>query len=514
MLAARILRAIPYAATAIYLAGVALTMSRHEMWRDEIQAWLLARDSATPWALLHNMRYEGHPGLWHLLLWLPAHLTANPVAMQVVHAAIAAAAMFVLLRFAPFHLVSRLLLCGGYFFAYEWAVISRNYAISVLLLFLVATVHGRRWGWFLLQAVLLFALCHTNVHSILLVLILAPMLAIEYAVDHAGDTRGARAALGRVVVGFAIVAIGLFSGIRQVTPPDGSGFAEKWKWDWQTAHVRSTANRVTNAYLPWPTDELQFWNRNRITEKLPPERHVRVALVILGVGCLLFITQPWPIVPYLAGSLALLTFFHVKYPGSFRHHGFLFLWFVTLLWMTWDYRRWRLPWRRADLPVGVWHRCRDILLWPLLLVHIAGTCVAVKHDWRSPFSAASAAAAWLRGTYGDGRGHVFVADSAPKASAVVGYMPLDRIHYARRGEFGSYVIWDKQWQSRKTIRHAVTELLGQGTNDLVLVLSDVLPHMPRHVSITPVAEFTTPSISGEAYTIYHVSNLTARAAAR
>lgn len=40
----------------------------HEMWRDEIQAWLLARDSTGVFDLLRHMKYEGHPALWHLLL--------------------------------------------------------------------------------------------------------------------------------------------------------------------------------------------------------------------------------------------------------------------------------------------------------------------------------------------------------------------------------------------------------------------------------------------------------------
>ena len=39
----------------------------HENWRDEAQAWLLARDLSIP-ELFEQMSYEGHPCLWHLLL--------------------------------------------------------------------------------------------------------------------------------------------------------------------------------------------------------------------------------------------------------------------------------------------------------------------------------------------------------------------------------------------------------------------------------------------------------------
>jgi hypothetical protein len=52
----------------IFSAILAIVGPHHEPWFDA-QAWLIARD-ATLWDLLaHRVRYEGSPGLWHLLLW-------------------------------------------------------------------------------------------------------------------------------------------------------------------------------------------------------------------------------------------------------------------------------------------------------------------------------------------------------------------------------------------------------------------------------------------------------------
>jgi hypothetical protein len=492
---------MPLAVTALYAVGLALMMSRHEMWRDEIQAWLLARDSATPWALLHNIRYEGHPGLWHLLLWGPAHITANPAAMQVVHAVLATVSVFVLMRFAPFNPVTRIMLAFSYFFAYEWGVVSRNYAISVLLFFLFAALHRRRWAWFPLQAALLFAACHSNIHSILLVLALAPMLAVEYAVAFAGRAGDAQRVLPRVLAGFLVVGLGIATGIMQCAPPSDTGFAQGWRWKWTPELQRQTAGTVFNAALPLPSDNPRFWVSNRIVQETPSELLVSRSLLIIGLGCLFFLPQPWPVVPYLCGSGALLAFFHVKYPGAYRHHGFLFLWFLTLLWMTWDYRRWRLPWRWADMPVGLWNRFRDLALWPLLAVHVAGTFVSVKHDWREPFSNGKAAAAWLRQKYGDGAGRVFICDSSLEASTVVGYMPLGRIYHATRGEYGSYVIWNGKWRNADNLRNAVKRFSAGQTNELVLVLSAPAPNIP---GANPVAAFTNANATTESYYLYTV----------
>ncbi|MEW6113407.1 MAG: hypothetical protein AB1664_14845, partial [Thermodesulfobacteriota bacterium] len=41
----------------------------HEMWRDELEHWLLARDSTELTDLVRNLRQEGHPAAWHLILF-------------------------------------------------------------------------------------------------------------------------------------------------------------------------------------------------------------------------------------------------------------------------------------------------------------------------------------------------------------------------------------------------------------------------------------------------------------
>ena len=95
---------MPWILTLIFTGGIAAVTAHHEMWRDEIQAWLLARDSLSPLELLHNIRYEGHPGLWHLILWPIAQCTGNPIGMQVAHVLIAGASALILLRRAPLDL--------------------------------------------------------------------------------------------------------------------------------------------------------------------------------------------------------------------------------------------------------------------------------------------------------------------------------------------------------------------------------------------------------------------------
>ena len=77
--------AATYAFMGLFAVLLGLVTSQHEMYVDEAQAWLIARDSGNLLELVQHLRYEGHPALWYLLLYLPAHLSASLVWMQVVN---------------------------------------------------------------------------------------------------------------------------------------------------------------------------------------------------------------------------------------------------------------------------------------------------------------------------------------------------------------------------------------------------------------------------------------------
>jgi hypothetical protein len=148
-----------------YCAMLAAAVPWHEPWRDEAQAWLLARDLSIPQLLLHNLRYEGHPGLWYLILWGPAHLHVAYAALGWIAAGIAAAGTYVLLRLAPFPFYLRAALPFTFFLAYQFAVVARSYVLFPLLCFLIAHVY--RESRPVTMAVLLGLLANVSVHGTL-----------------------------------------------------------------------------------------------------------------------------------------------------------------------------------------------------------------------------------------------------------------------------------------------------------------------------------------------------------
>lgn len=127
----------------LYCAVVSGMTFLHGMWLDELQHWCLARDGGSLAELFHNTRNEGHPPLWHLLLFGITRFTADPAWMQVLHTAIGVCTAAVVLWRAPFVWWWRVLIVFGYFFLFEYTVVARNYGLALLFMLVAADVRHR-----------------------------------------------------------------------------------------------------------------------------------------------------------------------------------------------------------------------------------------------------------------------------------------------------------------------------------------------------------------------------------
>ena len=151
----------------LFVAGISLV--NHEMWADELHSWNIAKGSQRLTDIFRNSRYEGHPPLWYIILWTISRFTHNLVAVQVVHLFIAAVPVFLLLFFSRIPIVTRLLIPFGYYLLFEYSVLSRNYAIAILLASLICMLMRRnvelKNAWYYL---LLFLLTNTHLLGALL----------------------------------------------------------------------------------------------------------------------------------------------------------------------------------------------------------------------------------------------------------------------------------------------------------------------------------------------------------
>src|ERR1051325_8161774 len=101
--------------TPIFLVVVLVQMHSHVMWRGGRRTWQIARESTGLVSLGHAMRFDAVPILWNAIVFFLTRLFDNPAAMQVAHALIAAAVVFVVARWSPFSSWQKVLFALGYF---------------------------------------------------------------------------------------------------------------------------------------------------------------------------------------------------------------------------------------------------------------------------------------------------------------------------------------------------------------------------------------------------------------
>lgn len=195
------------AAFALYAGLLAFVIPHHEAWFDEGQAWLIARDSNLG-NLFSRLAYEGQPGLWHLILMVPAK-TLPYSAINWISGAFGALGVYVFLTRSPFPTPVKVLVPFTFFLFYQYAVVARNYVLIPVVLFAIAAMYRRRTEHPVAFAALLFVLANTSTHGFLIAASLAAIEGVELLVrsKNLGSRPARRELLPLVVLGLGMAAV-------------------------------------------------------------------------------------------------------------------------------------------------------------------------------------------------------------------------------------------------------------------------------------------------------------------
>jgi hypothetical protein len=353
-------------------------LAHHEMWRDELWSFGIAVASPTLSSVFWHIRFEGHPWLWYVLLWVLSRLTTSPVGVKVLQAVIGTAIYLVIGVGSPFSRIEKVLLFLCYYISFEYTVMSRMYGV-VLLLMLVyirqRALHPER----VLRGALLLGLMAS---ATMMGVFLSGALFIEYSFS-ALAVRTMPSSLGtRQLAWGALLYLGLtgFSLWSLRPSPDIT---------WQTmGHPFQSAADPQHFFgavmryivLPYfPTVQPgSFWN----AFPAHPNHHLLYLVIflplILGAYYVLFRGHPSLLLLVGLTVVVLVAFGHLVYLGSTRHYGFTFLAFLAAIWLL-----------RSQSP-----RLPTIACVLLGLTAVSGIYAGVQ-AWRRPFSNAGSTARWL-----------------------------------------------------------------------------------------------------------------------
>jgi hypothetical protein len=485
--------------TILFLAAAGFVAWHHEIWRDEAEPWLVAKASRSLDDLALRIRFEGHPALWYWGLFLLTRFTRAPQAMQIVHLLIAAAAVFLFARSAPFPRTVRVLFAFSYFPFYEYGVISRDYALGMLLLFAFCAVFPRRNRSLLGPAAVLVLLAQTH----LLMFILASILAFLLAAERFWKRREARPRF--LAAGAVFVLLGLALAAYQIVPVGESTFSTKLDFSYMPAKAGTVIRAMSKTFVAVPEPRLNFWGNSILNLLSGP-----VGVIGRLVGPLFFffallalLDRPLALSFYVLSTLALLSFYYLVHLGLIRHHGILFLAFLAAFWLAGVSAPGpRRPGRLRAVAAGA-RRFAPAVLGIILSVQIAATAMAASYDIRYPFSQAKRAADFikLQGL----RDWVLIGDTHLALAGVSAY--LDRPFYFPYIEsWGTYALYVHGVHVPMTMTPivAAAERLSRETGqEYLLVLSYPLDEASLTTrGLRPVAGFGSAIVDDEVFYLY------------
>ena len=173
--------------TVIYTALIIWISVFHELWFDEAQTWMIAKDASLYDILFKIPHYETHPPLWHLMLAIPAKsglpYELSMKAIQILTAVL----MVAVIEFkSPLPNIIKVILPFTYWTAYQYGVISRPYALFAALLFLCASLYLERDEKPVQYCVVLGILSLTSLYGLMIAAMIAAAWIFKLMLKYKG----------------------------------------------------------------------------------------------------------------------------------------------------------------------------------------------------------------------------------------------------------------------------------------------------------------------------------------
>ncbi|HNP31656.1 MAG TPA: hypothetical protein PKN96_00030 [Flavobacterium sp.] len=373
-----------YSLTLLFFVVSYIGIYHHELWLDEAQHWLLARDSVSLTDLVENTRLDGHPILWNILLYCITRFTLNPLWMQVLHISISTTVVYLFLRKAPFPLIFKMLFIFGYFMIFEYNLISRNYGLGVLFLFLACSVFKERKEKFALLSVYL-ALA-ANVHLMFSAVAFAFFLTLLFE-----NFNEKRLMEKQFLMGYFIFGMGLLLLIFQLLPSNPTWFFSTIKDIPLSEKIIPGFISLFKGLIAIPDfTTIHFWNSNLFVNLSKPLSGI-IGLMLYILPCLLFKKKNSLFFVYSA-FLGIEFFFFVTQRNAMRFDGINYIIIIITLWIEYYFKE-------NDYLVFLKSKnltfLKTPIIYSILVIQLFSGIYAYAMDFKYPFTASKEVANYL-----------------------------------------------------------------------------------------------------------------------
>lgn len=485
-----------------------ISVLHHEPWRDEAQAWLISRDLSFL-GIIQQMKYEGHPCLWHLIIMPFAKLSLPLITIDFISLTIMCLAAFLFLKYAPFSIPVKAayLFCSS--FIYYYPVIARSYCLIPLILFLTAMAYKNRMSHPIRYGICLAFLAQTHV----IMLGLYGMLAFFFFWEHVFSilAKNTKAKISSILISLFIVLSGFFLLCAQILgslESNSSVGIHNQTFD-PILIVKNLYLSLCNVISACTAITFITGNGEIILSKL-------IILVLVIAVCL----TAWLI--YAPKAAVIFTFsflfqllIYTFVAGSSGQRSLTFpVIFIFCLWISnWEYVS------RATYQPSVFFSGIRLLMKQICLLVLLFLCISsypdlfktMKADFKNPYSNGEEAAAYINMNLPSDA--IIVCTAEPQSAPVVASLSSPMIWNPVRETYQSFTIWDTMLthtMSFEEMKNRV-ERAAKNPDQIYILFSPDSPCMVNDLSaysntaLTPVATWNNALVYDEKYTLYKMN---------
>jgi hypothetical protein len=431
-----------------YVILLAITVYNHEPWMDEAQAWLLAKDVSVYELFTKYLRYEGSPGLWHLILMIPAKAGLPYFSINIISAFFSVVGVALFLRYAPMPLWVKVLFPFTYFTFFQYGVVARNYCLVPCLLFLAAICyHGRMKKPFQYIFVLCL-LANISAHTFLIAASFVFLHFLEVVSKWKTLSSSLRT---KQLAAFALFGAMVTAIVVMLLPPADHIFANL---------ANSSSHKTLDVVLTMLGGSLVVDEFSKIK---PLESWL--ALLVFAVTIVWFTKRKVAFL-YLLPLLLILTLFALKY-RNYWHEGILFYLWLTVLWISFKNNKKdisRLPATMLSI-IGV-----------VFFIQVYWAVTSINYDWHAKYSASKSLANYIKANELQDK-KIFV--SGWKCVSVLPYFDRKIFYNYNEGSEKRFWWWSKNNMTPVGAGKIVLNSVVYDQPDLVVFASHYIPRQKR-----------------------------------
>lgn len=461
----------------------------HESWRDEAQAWLIAKNSNIV-ELLKQLTYEGHAPLWYLILSPFAKLGLPYVTTKIISWLISVITVEIILKKTPFNKLVKLLFIFSYPMLYLYPAISRTYCLLPLAIILVSIYYNQRHEKPIkyILAILLLANTHIIMYGmvgILLVLFYFEELVINRKKNSIEQKKKVYISLIIIIIGLYIVTMPILMSAMNNTDVEEVMNSEENPENF-LIKIKNSIQIVTY---------YTFFANNIIPGS------------IRGIGVILFLTlilYLYEIIYYRKNSLIititvlfqLIIYSYIYGCSEQKATACIFL-IMFIYWIQ----------KEKPNPKGKKNVIQLIIVY-LLTLNITNGVFNIIDEIKYNYSSAQETAKYIENNIEEGS--IMICTDMPYSSAIIPYINKNIFWSPQTEEKFTYVTWNEKAKRHYSLRE-LQESLNENFDEnqkLYLLYSynfkeEVIENLEKNNYIKKV--FASRNAKKEEYAIYEIN---------